>query len=516
MDSEPTHSPPAVLSGRRGAGYLITAGIIGIAALMSVAGFDWRYLLPMALLIMLLLYLLAKTLRPESPVNETVESRSISEVISDSMESSGPARATVPGREQLTDIELLLISSAGNKTSPLQQQLSGWGIHVTHVTSSVRAFSILYTAAQSDAPYHTVLVDASHLDMDDCQFATALRAEPTLQSLYLIHYGGNVMPARTEQLYTAGWSKILKSPVDKTLLFNALHSAQATAGGEDNIIQLLDHYQSNGKQPPLDILIGCPNNSECQRIRKMLSTAGHQVFVINDSSQILDALENHHFDLAILEAEMSGISGIESIKLYRFAHLDEHWIPFILLLDNPTSTTIQICESGGIDHLLPKPVNAKRLFSTITRALEDKTHNQELYHSPASRDLKRYHDDELILDTHQLEQLMRLGKEPLFLRDLVKQFIEETEQLVKRLQGAIDQNDQKRLHILGHQLKDTAGNLGALNLYRLAVRITRVSDNRDQLQAEQLVQAIQTCRTATIEALHDYLSESNNPAYRKD
>lgn len=516
MDSGPTHSPPSVLPGRRGASYLVTASIIGTAALMGVAGFDWRYLLPMALLVMLLLYLLLKTRRSESLTGESAHPDHITGASDDGRGSPDSAGITAPGRAQLSEIKLLLISSAGNETSPLRQQLSGWEINFTHVTSSVRAFSALFNAAQSNNPYHTVLVDISHLDMDDCQFATALRAEPTLQSLCLIHYGGNVMPARAEQLYTAGWSKILKPPVDKTLLFNALHSAQAIAGGEDNIIQLLDHYETSGKHPPLDILIGCHNNSECQRIRKMLTTAGHQTFVINDGSQILDALENHHFDLAILEAEMSDISGMESIKLYRFAHLDEHWIPFVLLLDNPTSTTIQACESGGIDHLLLKPVNTKRLFATITRALEDRAHNQELYHHPASRDLKRYHNDQLILDTHQLEQLLRLGKEPLFLLDLVNQFVEETEQLAEQLQQAVDENDQKRLQILGHQLKDTAGNLGALNLYRLAVHITRVTKESDYLQSEQLVKDIEACRMATIEALHDYLSESDNPAYTKD
>jgi len=496
------------------AAYLAAAGVIGLAIWLVSNGFDWRYLLPFSLLTMLLGYLLRRSRKittEQPPLAAPVQEAD--------RQTGGQAGFTTAGdnREQeLADVRLLLVSQRPEKTRALRQQLSDWGIDFKPVSSSVQAFSELFAAAKNNRPYQTVLVDAAYLDMDDCQFATALRIEPALQSLYLVHYGGNPLPGRAEQLYSAGWSKLLRSPVDKTLLFSALHSAKETGGGESNVIRLLDHYQSSADQQPLDILLGCHNNSECQRIRKMLTGAGHQTFVVSDSSQILDALENHHFDLAILEQDTGDISGTEAIKLYRFAHIDESWIPFILLLDNPTSATMRDCEVGGIEHLLVRPVSASRLFESISCALQDRDHEQEICSYPASRGLKRYHNDELILDTHQLEQLQRLGKDPLFLVDLINQFVEETDQLLNRFQTAIGKSDLERARSLGHQLKDTAGNLGALSLYRLSVRATRITGENGERLAEQLLNEIASCRTATIRALHEYLAEGDNPAYRKD
>ncbi|MCW8907017.1 MAG: Hpt domain-containing protein [Sedimenticola sp.] len=479
-----------------------------------MSGFDWRYLLPFSLLATLLVYLLLK-----SSEKRTEQPDMAVDVSSSEPESGTVNQPVTSDREaDLADIRLLLVSSRPSETGSLRRQLSDWGIDFNLVPSSVQAFSELFAAAKSDNPYRTVLVDIPHLDMDDCQFANALRTEPALQSLYLLHYGGNTQPNRAEQLYSAGWSGILSSPVDKTLLFNALHSASETSGSrsESNVIQLLDHYKTDSEQQPLDILVGCKNDSECQRIRKMLTTAGHQAFVVSDSTQIPDALENHHFDLAILEEETGDISGTEAIKLYRFAHMNERWIPFILLLDNPTSATMSACESGGIDHLLLKPVNARRLLETINRALEDRTHDGEICSYPPSRGLQRFHDNELILDTHQLEELRKLGKDPLFLVDLINQFVEETEQLVERLRTAADSKDIERTRNIGHQIKDAAGNLGALSLYRLAVRISRTGGDAREWQPDQLLSDIEACRMATIGALHEYLAEGDNPAYRKD
>lgn len=506
-------SSEAIKQRKRPGAYLAAAVALGLAAWLATDGFDWRYLLPFSLITALMVYLLSRSRRgiKQQPAATAPAQETESQV-------GDQANAVAAGGEQeqeLANIRLLLVSQRPAKTRALRQQLSDWGIDFKLVPSSVQAFSELFATAKSSRLYHTVVVDIPHLDMDDCQFATALRTEPALQSLYLVHYGGNPPPGRAEQLYSAGWSRLLTSPVDKTLLFSALHSARETDGGTGNVIQLLDHYQASIEQQPLDILLGCHNNSECQRIRKMLSNGGHQAFVVSDSSQILDALENHHFDLAILEQENGEVSGTEAIKMYRFAHMNERWLPFILLLDNPTSATMRACEDGGIEHLLVKPVSAKRLFETITRALQESGQEQETSGYPPSRGLKRYHDDELILDTHQLEQLHRLGKDPMFLVDLINQFVEETEQLLARFRAAVGENDFERARTVGHQLKDTAGNLGALSLYRLSVRASRLTGESGKEQ-EQLLHDIEACRTATIGALHEYLAEGDNPAYKKD
>ncbi len=501
--------------------YLIIAGILLLDLLLIIAGSSW---LLISCAIAITFPLLLITFQLNSARNNPTLSQS-SELSVDIADQEDPAinteiKTATPHLEEdqtseINEIPLLVISSAQPGKNDITSHLKNWGVNYTIVQSSARAFATLVQSSLSEKPYQTVLVDQRNLDMDDCQFAIALRAEPLLQPLYLIHYGGSVISTRAEQLETAGYSKILHSPIDKTLLYSALHSA-VEIQTHHNIIQLLDHYESDKKQPPLEVLIASHNSSECNKLRRILSAAGHQTFILTEGSQVLDALDNHHFDLAILDANMPDVSGIEVIKLYRFTRLNQPWVPFILVLDNPNSQTIQACENADIHNLIVKPINTQRLHSTIEDALQREQEKNDAFGYHASNIGTPHPNDDLTLDTHQLEELKRLGKEKGFLLELINQFDKESSNLIDGLRNSVLSNDIKSAKEYGHKLKDTAGNLGALNLYRLAVRTTRINTSSSAVELDSLVAEMANCRTSTIQALLDHLSKGNNSAYAKE
>jgi len=502
--------------------YGTIAGVLCLDLLMLFGELPLGILLPAILISLIIIYreitILRKSIDPTPAFKQEKSANDGNNP--EQCQSAGivPENKQIPVSDSLSGIRLLLLSGSKKAKREIADHLNGWGVNVTEAESSVRAFAMLIEAADSGRPFQTVLVDQSSLDMEESQFAIALRAEPSLQSLYLVHYGNSTLPSRIEQLYMVGYSGVLSTPLDKTLLFKALHNARETSTHHHNVVQLLDHYEAEKIQQPLDILIACNNLNECRKIHRILGNAGHQAFIINDNTQILDALDNHHFDLAILDADMPEMSGIEAIKLYRFAHLNQPWTPFILLLDSPNSQTIQTCEAADIDHLVVKPVSTPRLMETVARAtdLTNQGHNDEIFDYPTASGSTHYHDDSLTLDTHQLDELKRLGKEKDFLLELVNQFDKESLGLVQGLHQAASRYDVKSVQDYGHKLKDTAGNLGALNLYRMAVRLTRAKNLDSQFELDNLLAEIENCRIATIEALHEHLSQGNNSAYRKE
>jgi two-component system sensor histidine kinase RpfC len=495
--------------------YIIAAGIFSLDALLLFGGLSWVISVPAVILstpILIIVFNLSK----QEPVADTVSPEGCNDdlTLPSEIETRDSRVADTPSSD-LKEMQLLLISNTSMGKSDITQHLNSWGISYKTVKSSARAFATLIESSVAQKPYQTVLVDQPHLDMDDCQFAIALRAEPLLQSLYLIHAGGSVIPSRAEQLQAAGYSKILPTPIDKTLLYSALYSAREVQT-HHNVVQLLDHYEADKQQQPLEILIASNNNNDCNKLRRLLSAAGHQTFLITEGTQILDALDTHHFDLAILDADMPDISGIEVIKLYRFTHLNQPWVFFVLLLDNPNSQTIQSCEIADIDNLLVKPLSTQRLHATIAEAIQQERDKNEVFGYHASTGRHPSQNDDLTLDTHQLEELKRLGKEKGFLLELVHQFDKESNDLTHGLEEAVLNKEVKSIIEYGHRLKDTAGNLGALNLYRLAVRTTRITQASSSLELDNLVKEIGTCRTSTIQALLDHVSKGNNSAYQKE
>lgn len=525
MDSQKITCRRTTMKKQGTQGYSIIAGVLCLDLFMILGKLPPGMLLPAIVISVVIIYrvLTIEKNRPnptqvaeqkqstdDGDNAEKYKTTSTAEILQDRQETSLP--------DKLSNIRLLLLSGSNKAKREISDHLNGWGVNFVAAGSSARAFAMLIESADSGKPFQTVLVDQSSLDMEECQFATALRAEPSLQSLYLIHYGGSTLPPRIEQLYMAGYSGILSAPLDKTLLFKALHNAGETAIHHHNVVRLLDHYETEKEQQPLDILIACGSLNECKKIHRILGNAGHQAFIVSDTTEILAALDNHHFDLAVLDADMPGISGIEAIKLYRFTHLSQPWTPFILLLDSPNSQTIQACEAADIEHLIVKPISTRRLLETITRATNqtNQGHNDEIFDYPTASGSTHYHDNSLTLDTHQLNELKRLGKDKDFLLQLINQFDQETVALIKGLQLSATNHDIKSIQDYGHKLKDTAGNLGALNLYRMAVRLTKIKDLEFGFELDTLVTEIENCRIATIEALHDYLFHGNNSAYRKE
>lgn len=506
-------------------GYGTVVGVLCIDLLMLVGNLRVELLLPALLISMIVIYRTMTQKAKQSGLTRPSAPKSVDDSThcTEESESAPEPNAVAPQPRDsktasLSSIHLLILSGNKRTQQEVAKYVQGWGARFTQVESSIRAFATLIEASDAGTPFQAVLVDQSSLDMEESQFAIALRAEPSLQALYLIHYGNSTLPSRIEQLYMAGYSGMLSTPLDKTLLFKTLHNACETSAHHHDVVQLLDHYESEKLLQPLDILIACTSANESRKIHRILTNSGHQAFVVDDAPQLLDALDNHHFDLAILDAELPDISGIEAVKLYRFAHLSQPWIPFILLLDSPSSQTIQSCEAAEIKHLLAKPISPPRLMEAVARAMDlgDENHNNGVFDYPTAQGSTEYHGDSLILDTHQLNGLTRLGKRKGFLLELIKQFEKESRELLHSLQFAAAGQDIPAIQECGHKLKDTAGNLGAMTLYRMAVRLSRIESLDLKAEVDELVSDIDNCRTATIQALHEHLAMGNSSAYEQE
>ena len=128
--------------------------------------------------------------------------------------------------------------------------------------NAAQAFALLVNAAHSGRPFHTVLVDQEHLDMYPLQFIAAARSEPTLSDLSLVLIREKNDNKTTDEYLKAGFSYVLESPVEKRLLFNALH-ASTTAQQYDNedVVWLNDRYKRHAgiRQSGLKILVAEDN-----------------------------------------------------------------------------------------------------------------------------------------------------------------------------------------------------------------------------------------------------------------
>ena len=115
----------------------------------------------------------------------------------------------------------------------------------------------------------------------------------------------------------------------------------------------------------LRVLVAEDNPVNRKVTAKILERVGHKPYLVNDGDKALDALEELAFDIALLDVNMPGTSGLDVTKLYRFAHLGEPRLPIIALTAKAMKGDQERCIEAGANDYLPKPVDETRLYSMM-------------------------------------------------------------------------------------------------------------------------------------------------------
>ena len=405
----------------------------------------------------------------------------------------------------LTRALLVCVRSEGR--SLMQRALQTWGAQTAAADSAVQAFAEMVAAANRNAPYHVIILDSQGLDMDPLQFASAARSERSLKEPALILIAKNPGADEEERLLNAGYASVLQAPVDTTLLFNALHAIHSRPNGEPGVISFIDRYARGRGNAPLRILVAEDNSTNQKVLRSVLEKAGHHVFLVENGEAALDALETHDFDVAVLDMQMPVMSGLEAVRLHRFAHPAGRTLPFILLTADASEEARRAAEDAVVDAFLTKPVRAAHLLGTVrdvvTRfrgAIESEEGATAL---PAV--VQRAGTRDHVLDDGTLAELENLGSSPEFVRDLVEGFLKDGNTLIADMRSALEAGQFQRYRDAAHALKGSAGSVGARGLFEISSRACKLPDQEMPLQGPRLLKEIRGAFETTGAALLGYL-----------
>ena len=238
-------------------------------------------------------------------------------------------------------------------------------------------------------------------------------------------------------------------------------------------------------------------------IARILEHAGHQLKLVENGQEVLDALEQEKFDLVIVDKQMPEVGGIDAYKIYRFAHPDNPPLPFIMLTANATIDARKECEDAGIEHFLTKPGSSSKLLRTLNKAtahLQIPSVGPE--RSNAESDTVET-DQEALIDQAILDEIIALAPSEAFLYRLLDNLDNESDQLLHGMSEAAAKQDIPRFKDLIHSLKGSAINLGLRRLYNKALAIERLSDTELITEAEHHIATLAGILEKDSKALHD-------------
>lgn len=394
--------------------------------------------------------------------------------------------ADVVAGGELAEARVLVVGFPAPERASLTQTLQGWGaLPVSAATVEEGARWLLDNSSPAN-PVHSVLVYAASA-------AAAQHAVAVMQS-------GNSLPMMLcadtrfwmeEQRSTKGYTATLMLPLQKRLLFNVLHSVSAVEepANSSSVVQLRDYFQRRGQQRQYRVVVADDSTTNRQVIGKILERGGHAVTLVEDGEDALDALEAAQFDLVILDRNMPGMGGVETLRAIRLMNLGQGKLPVIILSADVTAETREDCMNAGADSFLPKPVEAIRLLDTVAELCGAAPVEKGVHSTRPEKSRPSAAPASLNLETLQL--LEGLGTQNGFLERLIGVFVTDNQQLLQTMGRSVGNRDYAEFRRLLHAMKGSSSSIGADRLAQVCSEMNGRSDAEMRLQSKLLVESIQ-------------------------
>ncbi len=202
---------------------------------------------------------------------------------------------------------------------------------------------------------------------------------------------------------------------------------------------------------PLRVLLAEDNPVNQELALRLLERRGHTVTVAETGREALAALEQHSFDLVLMDVRMPEMDGLEATAAIRErekssgAHL-----PIVAMTAHAMKGDAERCLAAGMDAYFAKPVQPKELLETLERLATAHAAAQPQGDTGAPAPLL---DKAAVLD--------RVGGSEKFLRKLIRIFLKDYPQRTAAMHTALAEHDAETLATAAHALKGTASIFGA-------------------------------------------------------
>ena len=365
----------------------------------------------------------------------------------------------------LKNYNILLVCK--HSCSSIEESLDSWRIRYTSADSTALAISILENNTTAESPITAIIADHSVVSLDEEQLSYILKNNPETRDIPIFIILDEADKTLEEKYYRSGYTNILIAGFDKSTLFNAIHATGIQASGENNITDLLEHKKSLGEGAKnLQILVAEDNKTNQLVITKILEYAGHTPHIVSNGQEALDALEKGIFDIIILDMQMPVMGGIEAAKIYNFTNIGGNPLPIIILTANTTTEAIRECKEANIDAYLTKPIDSKKLITTIhslTNNTDFTTVDSQRSKSDSINIISSGEDNVINYDI--VDSIISISDDNKFTNTLVNSFYDDTKKLLTDMEIALSSNNYRLFLEYAHAIKGSAGSIGAQRIH---------------------------------------------------
>ncbi|WP_114417485.1 response regulator [Marinospirillum perlucidum] len=391
---------------------------------------------------------------------------------------------------------ILLVDDQAVNRRVLSAMLTQLDIPHAYATSGPEALFQLRHALEEGQPYDLLLLDAQMPGLDGFKVAERIQQDNELASTEIILLTSSAEAGDAQKCRELGLTGYLTKPLITTELRSTLSHV---LGKKHPHQQTYDATEPVGRMSGLNILLAEDNVVNQKLAVKLLERKKHQVTLVADGQEALNALEAEDFDLVLMDIMMPVLDGLDATRLWRQKEEEtgRSLTPIIAMTANAMQGDKEKCLAEGMQGYVPKPVNPQLLYSELDRVMEAYPRSEEET-IPASNEGSGELDDlldqaedwfrevnpgrdeaavvqatppEPQLDYNWQEALSALGEDESLLRMALKLFVEEYPVYQAQLVDAWEQDDREALATAAHTLKSLLATFAAWKPWELAKQL---------------------------------------------
>jgi len=397
-----------------------------------------------------------------------------------------PPQPTAEVPAAMRNTRVLVVDDNATNRLLLCRLLESWGCQAEDATDSQSSLAALRRGVQRGEPFRWALLDASLPDIVGEELGRRIAGDSQLRTTSLVLMTRFGQQYDRERLHSMGFSGQVAKPVWERSLRAALGLPGPTGAGSCKpAADAARRPQIAAVQSPAQILVAEDNLTNQAVVGAILKKLGYQGHTVTNGREVLQALQEGHYDAVLMDCEMPEMDGYETSRRIREHAAGEanSNIPIIAVTADALLGDREKCLRAGMSDYLSKPIDSQQLTAILEKWI--------VRPGCGATDLadSSFPPPQDAFD--QKELLARLMGDQDLARKVIAGFLSDAPGQVAAMKSALEAGNVEGARLLAHTLKGAAATVSAPTLRGLCLNVQQAAAANQLERAKHLVPQIE-------------------------
>ncbi len=398
-----------------------------------------------------------------------------------------------PPPDALANLRLLVVDDSATNRRIVRELVEAVGATVDEAPDAATALTVLREGRAAGRPYGVVVLDGQMPDRDGFQLAGDIRGDASLAATRLVLLTSAGRPGDARRCAEIGIAGYLTKPVAGSELIDTVAVVTAGPSRPARLSAVVTRHAIAESRRKLRILVAEDNPVNQEVAATMLRRRGHEVDVVGDGQEAVDAVQRDTYDVVLMDLQMPRLDGLAATHRIRALPAGRA-LAIIALTAHALPDERERCLAEGMNSYVTKPFRSHELFAAVEGWGE---------HQPAEAPAPDEAPELAVLALDEFRRSMREAGAEEAVDAILDTFLESAAANARDLQAALAAGDAREIERRAHAQKSAAGTIGARRLAALLAEIEMLAKSGDVATARARADAVAAAGAAVVRRLDE-------------